>query len=228
MKYIAFTIAITLAAPSFVSAATIVTQYEASLNSANVISGGANSSTAPSSATAIFTLTQPDGNPSATTLSYSIQLTDLDLDGSITPGSTDDNVTAIHLHNTALLANLSPNLLGDTAGTQHVLNIFGVPRGGDDDDDMVFNAAAGTVTGLWEDTDATPLEPMAPTFPISSVISGLQNGDFFLMVHTSEYPGGAIGGFITPVPEPSTGVLAILGIAGLVGVAYRKRSRRTT
>lgn len=226
MKSIVLTLAFTLAAPSLASAATIVTQYEATLNSANVISGGINSSAATSSATATFTLTKPDGNPAGTTLSYNIQLTDLDLDGTITPGSTDDNVTAIHLHNVALLANLSPNLLGDTAGTQHVLNIFGVPRGGDDDDDMVFNAAAGTVAGLWEDSDATPLEPMAPTFPISSVLSGLQNGDFFLMVHTSEYPGGAIGGFITPVPEPSTGVLALLGMVGLFGFAYRKRSRR--
>jgi len=202
-----------------------VTHFKADLNSTSVISGGVNASTAPSTGTAVFTLFQPEGNPSATTLSYSIQLTDLDLDGSITPSNTADNVTAIHVHNTALFANLTPNLTSDTAGTQHVFNIFGAPRGGDDDDDMVFNAAAGTVTGVWEDSDATPLEAFAPSFPISDVVSGLQNGDFFLMIHTSAFPGGAIGGFIAPVPEPSTGVLAVLGVVCLAGMASRKRRR---
>jgi len=78
------------------------------------------------------------------TLSYDIRLTNLDLDGLQTdgPGNEGDDVTAIHLHDVTEC--VMPNCIpGDTAGTLHVLNIFGIPRGGDDNDDMVFDAVAG-------------------------------------------------------------------------------------
>lgn len=228
-RIVVILIALAAGAAAPTHGATVVTQFEAILGSAGVISGGSPASTESATGLATFILTQPDGDPSATTLSYSIQLFDLDLDGTITPfPETDDNVTAIHIHNTLLLPDGSPAPSGDTAGTLHLLNIFGVPRGGDDDDDMTFNAVAGTVQGLWEDTDATPLEPMAPTLPVSSsdVLTPLFAGDTFLMIHTSQFSGGAIGGFITQVPEPSSFAVCCLTLGGcVIGARPRRRSR---
>jgi len=66
------------------------------------------------------------------------------------------------------------------------------------------------VTGLWEDTDADPSAMPAPTLPISDAMSLLFEGDMFIMVHTNDHPGGAIGGFIRPVPEPASVVLLLL------------------
>ncbi len=200
-----------------------ITNFHAELRSENVISGGSQASTETAVGTATFTLTEFVGNPSATTLSYDITLNFLDLDG-VQTGASGDNVTAIHFHDLKFFANNSPNTGSDTQGTRHVLNVFGLPR--QDDANMTFDVANGMVSGLWDDGDEN-LNPPGPSVKISDVITELKAGELFVMVHTNDFPSGAIGGAI--VPEPTTWTLAVAAFAIVaVLVAGRRFSRRST
>lgn len=192
-------------------------ELTATLTNADVIVGGANGSTSPLSGTARFLLTWNPDDPANTMVSYEIKL-DADLDGTQTADLNDD-VTAIHFHdvNVCVADSCVP---GDTAGTLHVLNTFGVPR--NDDADMQFFPSAGEVTGLWDAADANTLTP-APSFAPGTVLDQILNGETFVMVHTRKFPGGAFGGFI--VPEPTSLALMWLGM-GVVFATLRRSRRR--
>ena len=58
-------------------------------------------------------------------------------------------------------------------------------------------------------------------------MADLQNGLYYVNVHTSLFPGGEIRGQLGLVPEPGTIVLIGTGALGLLAVA-RKRVRRRT
>ncbi len=174
----------------------------------------------PSTATGIaeFVLEEPEhGSGQGPTMSYRIRLFGVDLDGQQTANILDD-VTAVHLHDASGCA--TPTCQpGDTVDTHHLLNIYGSPRS--DDADLVVDALNSTLTGLWDDSDANPTYP--PTSPISDhhALQALHGGMAFLVVHTNEVPSGAIGGFLTVVPEPVVGPLFVLAV-----VAGIERSRR--
>ncbi|MCA9099684.1 MAG: CHRD domain-containing protein [Planctomycetales bacterium] len=201
------------------SAATVITQFAAELDASIIPSMPVNDYTA----TATFTLTEPMvGLP---TLAYSIQLygPDLNIDG-ILPNGHDpvianqtademDDVWGIHLH-------YSP---GDTMGP-HVLNLIGRPA--NDDGDAVADFENDSLTGVWDDGDASGTNP-PDTKPLSDYITALKNGELVLVVHTwgsdngTGLAGGpAIGGRIYQIPEPSG--LALLA-AALGMLAWRRR-----
>lgn len=45
----------------------------------------------------------------------------------------------------------------------------------------------------------------------------LRNGQFYINLHTAANTGGEARGFLIPVPEPSTAVLAVGGLVGFLG-----------
>ena len=56
----------------------------------------------------------------------------------------------------------------------------------------------------------------------AALANGLAAGTAYLNIHTSTFGGGEIRGFLTPVPEPGTFVLAGFALAGVV--IRRRRS----
>ena len=56
----------------------------------------------------------------------------------------------------------------------------------------------------------------------AALLQGLLNGQAYFNIHSTFAPGGEIRGFLTPVPEPGTFVLAGLGLAAAV---WRCRKR---
>ena len=58
----------------------------------------------------------------------------------------------------------------------------------------------------------------------AALLDGLNSGTAYFNIHTTEFPGGEIRGFLAPIPEPQTWALMITGF-GLLGAVMR-RSRR--
>lgn len=172
--------------------------------------------------TGFATFTLEESGPGSPTLAYDLRFSGADFLGDANPGN---DVTAIHFHDTAGL--------DQSAATPHVLNVFGFPS--QDDGQMVVEAVAGRVTGVWDDGDLTdPLHPMASnpmanSDTLTSMLGALQAGEIYVMLHTTSpnalpNSGGiTIGGAILPVPEPTS---ATLGLLVLAGVATKRFARQ--
>lgn len=193
-----------------------VTRFRADLTEGFVILEGGDIQGTGSTASGVaeFTLVQPDGNPGGTTMSYAIVFENVDLDGNQTPfPAIEDDIAALHIHDITTCSDLVQTCVEgvDTAGTVHLLNIYGNPRNGDDADVLV-QPGASTITGLWDDGDASPgwdASPPGtpvPSLPISdpNVLDLLFSEQAAIFVHTNEFPTAAAGGLLRIVPEPSS------------------------
>ena len=159
---------IALAAPLFAQ-----TNFTATLDEAQEVGGTG------SAATGLATLTL---NAVEDTLTYSITLVGLDMDGLQTPLDTTDDVVAMHFHNAPPGAN---------GGV-----VFGLISPNHDPDDLVIDPVAGTLMGAWENTDVNPL---------SGQLANLKGEDLYLNVHTITFPPGEIRGQVLlapPSPPP--------------------------
>ncbi len=155
-----------------------------------------NASTATGFAT--FTL-----DTTALTFEYEITLVGLDLDGLQTPGDATDDVTGLHFHNQAF-------------GVNGPID-FGVLGLMQDLDDLVVDPVAGTVSGIWEETDPA-------NEALSLNIGELLAGNFYINVHTVAIPAGEIRGQILQITEPGT--LALLVCSLLAFYLARRPGRR--
>lgn len=52
----------------------------------------------------------------------------------------------------------------------------------------------------------------------SALVTGMENGESYLNIHTTQFPGGEIRGQLSTVPEPSTIFLIGAGLLGIVAV----------
>ena len=93
---------------------------------------------------------------------------------------------------------------------------------------------SGVTSGTYDNTfDLTSASSYNPAFvtnnggnvsgAMTALTNGLNAGQAYLNIHTSEFGGGEIRGFLAPIPEPETYALMLAGL-GLVGwVASRRR-----
>jgi len=129
-------------------------------------------------------------------------------------------------------------LLGNTTASHiHVLSDLSQPTGPVFTQTPYFpNFPLGVQAGTYDSTfDLTQSSSWNPstlngalfggsTAAIEAYFAqGLQQGRAYLNVHTNQFPGGEIRGFLTPaVPEPATWALLLVGF-GLAGGALRRR-----
>ncbi len=165
-----------------------------------------------------------DAGTGGPVLDYSLFLPGLDLDGNLTPGNFNDDVTAIHLHFGAPGANGA-----------HALNIFGISGGQirQDDAAMTFVSANSTVSGRWDDADQRFTGEGGLKHPFDSVAlpcatNALFVGELYFQVHTVSFPDGELRGQLVPVPEPATGLLLFSSAGALAFAGMRRRSRSST
>jgi hypothetical protein len=94
-----------------------------------------------------------------------------------------------------------------------------------------LGVTAGTYTHLFDLTDPGSYNPAFVTAEGSvanaeaALAAGMALGETYLNIHSMQFPGGEIRGFLAPaVPEPST---LLLAGAALVSLTLLRRRRRT-
>jgi uncharacterized protein (TIGR03382 family) len=123
------------------------------------------------------------------------------------------NVSAAHIHGPTSVAGAG------TAGVMTMTPTFlGFPSG----------VTSGTYSQTFDMTLASSYNASFITNnggtvsgALNAQIAALDAGKAYVNIHSTSFPGGEIRGFLTPVPEPGTAAL------GLVGGAILMRRRRT-
>ena len=215
------------------AAADTVTRFVAKLDNTEVVADGLMSNATQFTGSATFVLTEFDDPSLSPTLTYDVQLNGLDFnqnDDLTMPATLEDDVTAVHIHDTSGTDN--------TAGTQHALNVYGfpfplarvTPDGGDDLDVMV-DKANSSFSGIWDDADALPRMPVvASSLTLTDTLPALFAGEVFLMVHSTSPDAltlgnnTTIGGYLVRVPEPNSALL-VSALAACGAIACIKRRR---
>ncbi len=127
-------------------------------------------------------------------------------------GNLQGTTTAAHIHcctatpgaGTGGVATQTPSFIGFPLGVSagNFANLYDLT--------LASTYRAGFITA----NGGTPLSASA------ALLAGLQSGSSYFNIHTTAFPGGEIRGFLTlaasPVPTPSTLVLALFALAGLV------------
>ena len=101
-------------------------------------------------------------------------------------------------------------------------------------DDFPVGVQSGLYERLYNLADAATYEPAFLTVhgtvdaARAFLLSGIDNNQSYLNIHTAQYPAGEIRGFLVelaqPVPEPSTWLMLGVGLAGLGFCATKRRA----
>ena len=150
-------------------------------------------------------------NASMDQLTMTVTITNIDINGTQTPGDTNDNLAAAHIH-----GGQPPGMNASV-----VWGFFGSPDNDNNPDQLVITPFAsgvgGTFTSIWD-------APEGNSTTLAAQLSNLNNGLAYINFHTVQNPGGEIRGLIVVVPEPS--VLALLGVGAVAACATIWKRRR--
>jgi hypothetical protein len=95
---------------------------------------------------------------------------------------------------------------------------------------------SGVTSGTYDHTfDLTSASSYNPAFVTANggtvasaeatLLAGLDAGNAYLNIHTANFGGGEIRGFLHAVPEPSTWAMLLIGFAGVGFMAYRRKAK---
>src|SRR3989442_1633012 len=156
--------------------------------------------------TATFTL-----NDAMTAMTFFATIFNIDFTGSQT-ADVNDNLVAAHIH-------ASPTVT-PTTNAPVVWGFFGNPLNDNNPNDVVFTPFAtgvgGTISGKWD-------APEGNNTTLAAQLPNLLSNHAYINFHTSQFGGGEIRGAITEIPEPSTALLSIVGLA-IIGLHRRPRA----
>ena len=101
-------------------------------------------------------------------------------------------------------------------------------------DDFPVGAQSGLYERLYNLADAATYEPAFLSVhgtvdaARSFLLSGIDNNQSYLNIHTAQFPAGEIRGFLVelaqPVPEPSSWLMLGVGLAGIGFCAAKRRA----